>query len=508
MRPNVAIFLFHRDLRLNDNRGLIKAYEWCRKHNAESGTLGATAFILPLFILPPEQIEPGKNRYFSLPAVRFMIESLDDLNSELNSRLLLIEGNTTDVLDRIHASHNIDVVAFFTNLDYSVYAVERDHNIRKWCSKRGVEFHGSEDYNLVPLDAGLVEGVRPYMNLSQYYKRFLKDGTMKTNLDIRAFSWRAERFLPKHYVGFGTGVVITSVEGLKKRFEVAGIKAGAEEIHGGRREALKILRRIKGGAYRDYWKERDMPGIVKGTTRASAHLKFGTMSVREMYWAVVKGMGSFDNALVRELIFRDFYLKIYANSKELQRGVAYRAELDSYIPWRGTKDKLWAAWTEGKTGIPLVDAGMRQLAAEGWMHNRIRMVVASVATRHFMLDWRECARFFYAHLVDADPFSNTAGWQFMAGIGVDSAPYWRPPFNPFLQSKRFDPECVYIRRWLPEFRCVAKRDIHHWNEEDARTKYRGNCEYIAPVVDVREASRESMRIMKEANLLVAKSKKF
>ena len=471
----VAVMLFHRDLRMEDNTALLAC-------------TGDGHIVVPLFVFPPEQIERNHNPYFSNASVQFMCESLQDLSSELHkkqgSKLLMVKGNTLDVLD--HLYKQLPFTHLYMNKDLSVYALERDAKVATWCAKRGVSVSVHEDYGLLNSSEGLLPDGRPYTVLAQYYRRFLKD------LHVRKVdSTRLQRahFLPR-----------AKFPSLAGEIEAADLRELYEhnvniKVQGGRRAGLALLSKL--GKHHAYATERDIPAL-EGTTRASAHLRFGTFSVREMYWELRRLFGS-DHPLIRELVFRDFYMKIYTHRPSLQRGEAYRKDMDKTLPWRSPSraKREWRAWTTGTTGFPLVDAGMRQLLHEGWMHNRVRMLVASVATRYLYLDWRACARFFYQHLVDADPFSNTAGWQWAAGIGVDSAPYFRAPFNPFLQSKRFDREADYIKRWVPELRDVKPEHIHRWGEDAIRAMY-SHIDYQHPIVEQKERSRESLKIWKEA----------
>jgi deoxyribodipyrimidine photo-lyase len=230
------------------------------------------------------------------------------------------------------------------------------------------------------------------------------------------------------------------------------------------------------------------------TTKMSAHLHFGTISIREAYWAFIR-----NKSLIRELVFRSFYLKIYSLKPELQRGKAYREKLDKNIKWNSLSNskKEWKAWITGTTGFPLCDAGMRQLLYENWVHNRVRMIVATVPTRYLRIDWRDCLKYFYKNLVDADVFSNTAGWQWSCGVGPDGAPFFRPPMNPFIQSKKFDENAEYIKKWIPELKDVDSKDIHKWFDEKIRNKY-PDCKYPEPIVNYQEASKKTVLEYKKA----------
>jgi deoxyribodipyrimidine photo-lyase len=471
----VSIFIFHRDFRLHDNTSLNAL--------AKEGWS-----IIPLFVFTPEQIHPAKNPYFSAPAVQFMCESLEDLSNQCNklgSHLCLYEGNTVDVLQSIQSTFpNLTLKAVGWNEDYSVFAKKRDAEIQQWCEKNMITCIVREDYGLMPLRTGLLPEERPYMVLSQFYKKVLRE-----HLVQKEDSYNLSK---KQFFQSFTGKTKFSVEKSKMLHYYTPLPQLA--IHGGRTLALKILERIRKGEYRKYKDERDYPALSK-TTKASPHLKFGNISVREMYWTIKKTYGE-DHALIRELVFRDFYLKIYAIYPELQRGKALREQLDKYIPWSYNKS-LFEKWCQGKTGYPLVDAGMRELNETGHQHNRIRMLCSSVLTKYFLIDWRWGLKYYYQHLVDADIYSNTAGWGFSSSTGADAVPYFRAPFNPFIQSEKFDKGTQYIHHWVPELKEVSSKDIHHWFDPAIRTKY-PTLSYPAPIIDHKEASAKAMRVFKEA----------
>ena len=470
----ISIFIFHRDLRIQDNSALIAL--------AQKGYP-----IVPIFVFTPPQIHRNKNPYFSHPSVQFMCESLEDLAkqcSTYNATLHFYEGDTCDVLKELHRLPTYEMKAVGWNEDYSVFAKQRDQPLLDWCKKNTIETVIKEDYGLMPLKTGLLPDERPYLVLSQFYKKVLKEHLVDPE---REFT-----FSKKYFFHSFIGKTPFSLE--KSQLHQYYTPLPGLTIHGGRTHGFAILERIRKGEFKKYKDERDYPALAK-TTKASPHLKFGTISVREMYWTIQKAYGN-DHALLRELIFRDFYMKIYAIYPELQRGKALRKELDKHIPWSYNKS-LFEKWTQGKTGYPLVDAGMRELNTTGHQHNRIRMLCSSVLTKYFLIDWRWGLKYYYQHLVDADIYSNTAGWGFSSSTGADAVPYFRAPFNPFIQSEKFDKEAIYIKQWIPELKEVSPRDIHRWFDSDIRTKY-SSIEYPAPIIDHKEASQRAMRIFKEA----------
>jgi deoxyribodipyrimidine photo-lyase len=449
--------------------------------------------VVPVFIFPSEQIDSKKNKYFSHAAVQFMCESLVDVNNaleKLGSKLHLIHSqsqsfNIVQNLAKIHAHSPIATIT--QNRDFSVYAMERDAAIAKWCASHTppiVFNNDSEDYDLVGSKELLLDGDRPYTVLSAYYKRFIKEYEKIT-----------KTVNPKK---LGRTAFTASSNKLPNEITVDAIKAFYEQNPkvtqlGGRVQGLKALARLS--TLKSYDHDRNYPSIA-GTTMMSAHLKFGTVSIREMCAELIKVFGKPDNSLMRELVFRSFYIKICIARPGLQRSESFRQDIDNNIKWREKDDslykQLWTAWQEGKTGFPLVDAGMRQLKETGHMHGRVRMVAATVLTRYFLIDWREGARFFAQHLVDYDPCSNNMGWQFSSALGENTQNVYRSPMNPFLQSKTYDTEATYIKQWIPELRDTASKQIHAGTWDPQSTGY------TLPIVNQKEASRNAVTMWKKA----------
>lgn len=477
----VALFVFRRDLRLKDNTGLIAAARQCDA-------------IVPVFLFPDAQISPRANAHFSHAAVQFMCESLRELADDRHARHLLMLrcGDEAQALRKLLAANPGAIHMVICNQDDSVYARERDARLAEACSVPFVAV--PNDYGLVDLHAVLNSSGRPYSVLSQFHRALVALGVRApaSAEDDR----RVLRALDK---GQAVKLELSKMPGVKV-LGGADLKGLYRELplpaqRGGRASGEAALVRARSVAPK-YEDTRDFMADERGTTMLSPHLKFGTVSVREAFAAGMEGVG-----FLRELAFREFYRKIYALDPELQRGKAFREDVDAAIPWNTPEShpEWWRAWTSGRTGVPLVDAGMRQLLQTGWVHNRVRMVVAAWATRYMRFDWRDCARFYYAHLMDADVFSNTAGWHWAAGVGVDSAPYFRRPLHPFRQSQRFDKEGAYIKRWLPELGPVAARDLHRWGEPEVRRRYADLGAYpMGPVLDLREAADESLEVWKAA----------
>ena len=476
----MAVFLFHRDLRLHDNTALIKL----TKHlNGKPVT--------PVFIFDPIQIDSKKNSYFSNPAVQFMCESLADLDDQLlaltqsnsNTKLRILHGDTLASLRRLYKESPFKTIAW--NEDPSAFAKQRDEAIAKWAASKGVEVVTATDYYLTEPDEGHGPS-GPYKVLSAFYKWFLKTDPVRPVDDFKFDAAAATS---------------ATASAAATRFARYYTPMPQLALHGGRQlgiERLKHLSKIKA----NYAHDRDFPAKTDATSRLSPYLKFGCVSIREAYWTGRKVLGA-EHPFIRELVFRDFYAKVYAMSPKLQRGeTAVLDGLDRKLNWYtpAEKPEYWKAWTTGTTGIPLVDAGMRELLTTGHQHNRVRMLCASVLAKYMWIDWRAGLKFYYTHLVDADIFSNTAGWGFSASIGVDAVPYFRAPFNPFIQSKKFDPDAEYIKRWVPELKDVPAKDIHTWGMSYAAHAAHAahSTHYPKPILEHKQASAEAMARFKSA----------
>jgi deoxyribodipyrimidine photo-lyase len=288
---------------------------------------------------------------------------------------------------------------------------------------------------------------------------------------------------------------------LKKRlWKGRAIKSEIIEMHtenniivrGGRKNALAILERIKRGEFKKYNATRELPSLDNGTTKLSAYLRFGCVSVREVYWAIASVHGK-KHDLIRELYWRSFYDQIAWWFPRVLQGKSLRPAYDNIV-WSQNKNGF-DAWKRGKTGFPIVDAGMRQMNATGWMHNRLRMIVASFLIKDLRIDWRKGEEYFASKLVDFYEPSNNGGWQWSSGSGADSQQYNRV-FNPWLQSARYDPECKFIKKWIPELADVDKKDIHTWYDS-----YKRNTQvkaYPPPILDHTLATRETLAYYRKA----------
>lgn len=466
MTESFAVFLFRRDLRAVDNVGFRAC---CTAHTR----------VLPLFIFKESQIEPRKNSYYSKNAVQFLLESLEELHSALPSLTFFHTASSdVSVLSKLHAKYpSLSAVHF--NADVTPYAKKRDLEIQKWCAQHNIACVIHYDYNLL----GDLSTRQPYQVFGAFFKKYGKQSIDKPTTSVDR---------PRETVRAQVAGTVPANQIWSRYFK--GAKNASIASHGGRSQGLALLKRIQTTpeTFKAYDSKRDLPAL-DATTHLSAYLKFGCISIREAYHAIVAAYGA-SHGLIKQFFWREFYDQIAVHFPHVLQGKSMRREYDA-IQWR-TDAKGFAAWKKGMTGFPIVDAGMRQIATIGFMHNRLRMIVASFLTKDLGMDWRVGEKYFAQSLVDYHPPANNGGWQWVAGSGADAQPYFRI-FNPWLQSKRFDKDAAYIKHWVPELRDVPAKDIHTWfKTHDA---YRGIVSsYPAPIVDHAVQAKESLRMIKAA----------
>jgi deoxyribodipyrimidine photo-lyase len=449
-----SLFIFRRDLRLKDNTGLIQA-------------LRTSQHTIPCFIFDPSQIE--KHRYQSMPGLQFMLESLLDLEQQLakyDSKLSVFYGAPAVVLKKIILQHKIDAV--FVNHDYTPFSRKRDDKISSLCASHNVDFQSCNDLLLIEPEYALKADGTPYTVFTPFYKNARNYAVDQIQV-IRA---------PKLY----SKRLGDSLQSIIDKDLNTGLSQYPER--GGRQRAITILKSLN--KFKNYEEQRNIPSL-HGTTLLSAHNKFGTCSIREVYYTVKKVLGA-DHSLLRELYWRDFFTHIGYHFPHVF-GQAFRQKYDA-IKWANNRG-WFSRWCNGKTGFPIVDAGMRELNQTGYMHNRVRMITASYLVKDLQIDWRWGERYFAQNLVDYDPCVNNGNWQWAASTGCDAQPYFRI-FNPWLQQKKFDSECKYIYRWIPELRNFTPMQIHQWYKNPQTAKY------PEPIVEHSTQSAKTKALFKAA----------
>lgn len=439
-----VIHWFRRDLRVSDNTAL---------HEADV----AAERVVPVFCWDEAIL---RSPDVGAPRVAFLLESLRSLESNLGAlghRLIVRRGRPDDVLRDL--ARETGASAVFANRDYEPYARERDARVGAVLAQEGVAFRLFKD-SVVWEEREVLTGAGGVYTVFTPYSR----------------AWRSRPVpSPRPRLGQARVAVDTSLasEALPASPSELGHPCGVELFPAGERAGLRALDDFLKGRVERYGTGRDTPSDDGGTSRLSPHLRFGTVNVRTALERLGRARASATGDVGRrgcevwetELIWREFYAQVLANHPHVATG-AFRREYDG-LAWEG-RDEWFEAWCVGATGYPVVDAAMRCLNATGWMHNRLRMIVAMFLTKDLLVSWQRGERYFMQRLVDGDLAANNGGWQWSAGTGTDAAPYFRI-FNPVSQGEKFDPQGAFVRRWLPELAGVPDKFIHRpWDDPGRR----------------------------------------
>ena len=399
------IFWFRRDLRVNDNAGLYHALKEGRP-------------VMPVFIFDTNILDDLEDKDDA--RVNFIHNTLVALNEKLismGSGLKVYHGKPEEVFDKI--INEFDVEKVFTNTDYELYSAERDNKINGLLRKKGISFYSYKDLVIFEKNEIVKEDGTPYVVFTPYSRKWK---SVLNEFYLREYP--CEKYFNSFYKYFPEEIPSLANIGFKE----SSLRIPAKDV--------------PDSIFKNYGKERDFPG-EDGTSRLGIHLRFGTISLRGLAHYVK----NISEVYLNELIWREFYQMVLYHFPHVGRGEAFKKEYDR-IEWRND-EKEFSLWCQGKTGYPMVDAGMRQLNQTGFMHNRVRMVTASFLTKHLLIDWRWGEAYFARLLLDYDFASNNGGWQWSAGSGCDASPYFRI-FNPTTQAKKFDPESKYIKKWVPD----------------------------------------------------------
>ena len=401
-----SIFWFRRDLRIDDNPGLYEA-------------LANSKNVIPIFIFDTNIID---NLASDDNRIKFIWHSLSLLNErlkEIGSTLLVFKGNPLEVFKKIILKYRLTSV--YVNRDYEKYSIKRDKEINTFLNENKIAFNASKDHVFFEPNEILKSDGTPYTVFTPYSKKWFEKFYCEKlpqyqikNLVDNFFKTNYEPIMSLREIGFSND-----------KIEFEKFNLGDELI-------------------KNYNSKRDFP-YLNSTSKIGPYLRFGLISVREV---AKKTIGKkFDQSFLRQLIWRDFYIQIFFHFPDSENE-NFKPAYDKII-WLNEEEKF-EKWCAGETGYPIVDAGMKELNATGFMHNRVRMIASSFLCKHLLIHWKKGESYFAKKLLDYEMASNVGNWQWVAGTGVDAAPYFRL-FNPEIQMKKFDPQKVYIKKWLPKY---------------------------------------------------------
>lgn len=405
MIQKVNIIWLRRDLRLNDNAALYHA-------------LKSNHPVVPIFIFDTNILNKLEDKQDK--RVAFIYATIVELQNQLvqlGSSLHVFYDSPINAFKQLLQTYSIEQV--FTNVDYELYAIERDAAVQSLLSHQNISFNTYKDHVIFEKDEVLKDDGKPYTVFTPYSRKW--------KACLKPFHCKAyptEKYSSNFFKQEAIAIPTLEQMGFQKVDEKFPEKFFDKNI------------------ISKYSAQRDFPAI-KGTTQLGIHFRFGTISIRQ---AVLQAL-QLNETYLNELIWRDFYQMIIHHFLHVQQGHSFRKEYD-LIEWRNNEEEF-KKWCAGQTGYPIVDAGMRELNATGYMHNRVRMIVASFLTKHLLIDWRWGEAYFAQKLLDFDFAANNGGWQWAAGSGCDAAPYFRV-FNPTLQTEKFDKDLKYIKKWVPE----------------------------------------------------------
>ena len=407
MLPEANIIWFRRDLRLIDQAALY--------HALKSGKPVVPIFIFDTHIL--DLLENKEDRRVAF--IHAALCEMQDALQEFSSSLEVYYGTPTEVFQKLIKKYQIETV--FTNHDYEPYALERDQTIASALAQHTIGFKTFKDQVIFEKKEEVKDDGTAYTIFTPYSKKW--------KAKLNAFYLKAyptEKYFSHFFKQ--NRMAIPSLESMG--FKNMDLPFPSKELQ------IETVKK--------YSLQRNFPSIENGTSKLGVHLRFGTVSIR----ALTRKAMQLNETYLNELIWRDFYHMILSNFPQVGKDQSFKPAYD-LIPWRNNENEF-KAWCEGRTGYPIVDAGMRELNATGFMHNRVRMIVASFLCKHLLIDWRWGEAYFASKLLDFDLAANNGGWQWASSSGCDAAPYFRV-FNPTLQTEKFDKELKYIKKWVPEF---------------------------------------------------------
>ena len=411
----LSVFWFRRDLRLEDNAGLYHA-------------LKGRSPVIPLFIFDTNILDKLSDR--SDARVNFIWNEIRRIKQELksiSSDLIVRIGAPLEIFKELTILYNLQAV--YTNHDFESYGIERDHLVNDYLKEQNIGFYTYKDHVIFEKEEVVKDDGKPYTVFTPYAKKWKIKLNSKIDKQDNQLSYYLKSYPSEKYFDNFKKFKSDQLPTLKS----LGFCYTTIELPG---------TVVQSSLIKNYEANRNFPAI-QGTSKLGIHFRFGTISIREK---ARKAM-PLSETFINELIWRDFYAQILYHFPYVEKG-PFRQEYDR-IEWINNP-KDFEKWCEGKTGYPIVDAGMRELNATGFMHNRVRMITASFLTKHLLIDWRWGEQYFAEKLLDFDLASNNGGWQWAAGCGTDAAPYFRI-FSPDAQTTKFDKDKIYIKQWVPDY---------------------------------------------------------
>ncbi|HEY6658935.1 MAG TPA: deoxyribodipyrimidine photo-lyase [Nitrososphaeraceae archaeon] len=518
-----SIFIFRRDLRLKDNTALINALYSSNSVYCffilDSNILLSNS-LYSSFSLPIDPILLLKRKQRRIHLLRFLKESLLDLqkqfdkldiekekevgenNLNISSNLTFLLGDPVSTIKKIIQTDK-KIEAVFVNRDYTPYSIERDQSIEEICRSFNIDFIECSDILINEPEEILNSTNEPFKVFYHYYNKAIENPLRKeSSFDIKKYKINITSFDNNNsriLKNFESIERINNIEEffsqiINEQFPVINNTTSLSSptqllLIGTRKKYGELISALKYKFNKDNKQKEDINLLDNTASHLSPYLKFGICSIREVYSTILKELG-FNHRLLRQLYWRDFYVYIgfhfpFVFTRPFQ-GRYRKKSKTNVIRWKNDPHEF-EIWCNGKTGFPIVDAGMRELNETGYMHNRVRLITASFLVKDLHIDWRYGERYFALKLVDYDPSINNGNWQWVASTGCDAQPFFRI-FNPWLQQKKFDPNCNYIKKWIPELKGAPVNLIHEWYNTvnatiDKSTKLSQSENYPRPIVE-------------------------
>lgn len=460
------LFIFKRDFRIIDNLGLHESL----KNNST----------IPIFIFTKKQVT--NNVYFSNNSFDFLIESLKDLKKQIKEKkgkIYFFFGDEEKIIKQIVKDNQINQI--YINKDWTPFAKKRDKDLEKIAKSNEIKINFIEDYTLLPMNTLINKSDSAYKVYTPFFKnskKFWKDIPKPKKINKYKFS---DLVSNKYQI---------NLSDLNKYYE----KNPNKLVLGGRTNGLKQLNLIKNK--KDYSKKRD--DLMYQTTHLSAYLKYGCISIREVFYKFKKHLKN-DNTLFSQLLWREFYIYIVHSypsvlNKQIKSSVNKDFQEDyGDFKWDNNK-KYLNKWKNGKTGYPIVDAGIKELLMTGYMHNRSRLISSSFLVKLCLIDWREGEKFFAQKLTDYDPAQNNGGWQFNHG-GASNTPYFRI-LSPISQANRFDKNAEYIKKWLPNLKDIPAKHLLDWEKYHSEYNMK-EIDYYKPMFEYKKRREIALKTYKK-----------